>query len=145
MREINNGVTTDNTGEALEDQLGLNNDSTEIPAHITKRQTLPLDHNIRSLLASTHNRRLANHTQMPLHRKSTSGDKQKEQIVLNGKRYIQTDTHCIQYCTASHNTKESKIALLVDRGANAGLAGEDVRLIEKAMRYADVWYQRSYH
>ena len=35
--EVNNGVTTDNTGEALEDQLDLNNDSTEILAHITKR------------------------------------------------------------------------------------------------------------
>ena len=46
--------------------------------------------------------------------------------------------HCIQYRTASHNTKESKIASLVDRGANGGLAGEDVRLIEKTMRYADV-------
>ena len=83
--EVNNGVTTNNTGEALEDQLGLNNDSTEILAHITKRQTLPPDHNIWSLLASTHNHQLANNTQMPSHWKSTGGDKQKEQIILNGK------------------------------------------------------------
>ena len=83
--EVNNGVITNNTGEALEDQLGLNNDSTEILAHITKQQALPPDNNIRTLLASTHNHWSVNNMQLPLHRKSNGGDKQKEHIVLNGK------------------------------------------------------------
>ena len=32
----------------------------------------------------------------------------------------------------------NKVSSLVDRGANGGLAGEDVRLIEQTARYADV-------
>ena len=65
--DVNNGVTMDDTSEALEDQLGLTNDSTEILAHITKRLTLPQDHNIWTLLASTHNCQSVNNTQLPIH------------------------------------------------------------------------------
>ena len=71
------------------DAAGIN-DSTQLLAHITNQQALPPSHNIRSLLASTHNRRSANTTQLPANRKN---DKNKEQIVLNGKRFVQADNH----------------------------------------------------
>ena len=58
---------------------------------------------------------------------------QKNSLVIDGKRYVQVDHHCLQYQIASHEKSNGKIASLIDRGANGGLAGEDVRIIEKTM------------
>ena len=51
---------------------------------------------------------------------------------------MQVDHHRLQYRIASHEKNIGKIASLIDRGANAGLAGEDIRIIEKTMCTADV-------
>ena len=61
-------------------------------------------------------------------------------VVIDGKRYIETNTHRIQYRfseTAGINHRE-RISALVDRGANGGLAGGDVRVLEHTLRQADI-------
>ena len=59
-----------------------------------------------------------------------------EEIVVNGKKYRQIQKHQILYSVSSH--KSQKAGSLVDRGANGGIAGEDVRIIEKSDRTVDV-------
>jgi len=59
-----------------------------------------------------------------------------EGIVINGKRYHQVYTHCVLYSTSSH--KSHKPGSLVDRGANGGIAGNDICIIEKSDQMVDV-------
>ena len=59
-------------------------------------------------------------------------------MVIDEKRCIQADMHKMQYRVASHEKADIKIASFINRGANSGLAGEDVHIIEKTMRTADV-------
>ena len=53
-----------------------------------------------------------------------------EKIVVNGKRYHQIQVHCIFYSVSSH--KSQRDGSLIDRGANGGIAGDDVCIIEKS-------------
>jgi len=59
----------------------------------------------------------------------------KHTIILDGVTYKQA-MHCVNYKVSAHSS--SKAATLVDRGANGGMAGSDVRLVETGERYADV-------
>ena len=56
----------------------------------------------------------------------------EQTVVINGKRYVRADTHHVNYRVAS-STTSTKTASLVDRGANGGMAGEDVRMIEQTL------------
>ena len=60
------------------------------------------------------------------------------EIVVNGKRYRSVQVHRIHYHVSQHNAK--KTGSLVDRGANGGLAGSDVRIVHKPVhpKYVDV-------
>jgi len=61
-------------------------------------------------------------------------------IVIDGKRYIETNTPRIQYRfseAAGINHREA-ISALIDRGANGGLAGKDVRVLEHTLCQADI-------
>jgi hypothetical protein len=60
----------------------------------------------------------------------------KDIIFLNGKKYIQADTHSICFNISTSFT--TQVSSLVDHGANGGMAGEDVRLIETGEKCADV-------
>jgi len=53
-----------------------------------------------------------------------------EEIVVNSKWYHQVHAHCILYSVSSH--KSHKPGLLIDRGANGGIAGNDIHFIEKS-------------
>jgi hypothetical protein len=112
-------------------------ESNMILAHITKQKATTSPHDIRNILASAHKRSEANnHFQSGSQGKSA--DKAKNSVFIDGKRYIQADNHKLHYNIANHEKKETKIASLIDRGANGGLAGEDVRIIERSDRTADV-------
>jgi len=85
---------------------------------------------LRQLLANTH--RVA-----PAVAPTTSDNRT---VVIDGKRYIKTNNHRIQYRfseAAGINHREG-ISALVDRGANGGLAGEDVRVLEHTLSQADI-------
>ncbi len=53
-----------------------------------------------------------------------------DEIVVNGKRYQQVHAHHIFYSVSSH--KSQRVGSLVDRGANGGIASDDVHIIEKS-------------
>mmetsp|Transcript_22842 Transcript_22842/g.34622 ORF Transcript_22842/g.34622 Transcript_22842/m.34622 type:complete len:251 (+) Transcript_22842:1686-2438(+) len=68
---------------------------------------------------------------------SKQDDKDIEVAVINGKKYIRkANVHNIIYKTSAHahSIKQS----LVDRGANGGIAGNDVRIISRTGEYVDV-------
>jgi len=90
--------------------------------------SVPLDSAIRQLMANTHQS------------SNSSADNAKKSVVIDGKRFVQTNVHRIQYrfseaAADNHRLGESS---LVDRGANGGLAGEDIRVIEHTLRKADI-------
>ena len=61
-------------------------------------------------------------------------------VVIDGKRYVETNTHRIQYRfskAAGINHRKGNSAL-VDQGANGGLAGEDVRVLKHSLCQADI-------
>ena len=62
--------------------------------------------------------------------RTTSSPQKQSEIVLNGVKYRSVHIHeRVQYHISAINT--STTASLVDRGANGGLAGSDVRIISK--------------
>jgi hypothetical protein len=114
----------------------LDEDSTAILAHITRQKILPAFHNIRNVLASAHKRSDANSLSQGQQRNErTQG---KSSVIVDGKRYVQADKHEVTYKVANLEASDGRISSLIDRGANGGLAGEDVRLIETTGRTADV-------
>ena len=62
--------------------------------------------------------------------KSDADSSKGDEIMINGKKYRQVQSHRIYYSVSSH--KSSRIGSLVDRGANGGIASDDVRIIEKS-------------
>ena len=62
----------------------------------------------------------------------------QQSIVVNGVTFLSVDTHNVVYCTSKSATTPNAVASLIDRGANGGLAGSDVRVIETTQRHADV-------
>ena len=149
-RDTHNDASTgqvENSSEIyLQDNISNNIDCTDLIAHLTKRSSLPANHKLRALLASSHKTGEVANTgedqrSTQLHQRpptSTSGG-DRESVVIDGKRYIQADTHHIEYRVAANAaTTQHQISSLIDRGANGGLAGQDVRLIEKTLRCADV-------
>jgi len=61
-------------------------------------------------------------------------------MVINRKRFIETNIHRVRYrfSEAAAETNRDNVASLVHRGANGGLAGDDVRVIEHTHRKADI-------
>jgi len=53
-----------------------------------------------------------------------------DKIVIIGKKDCQVQVHCIYYSVSSH--KSQKVGSLIDRGANGGIASDDVCIIEKS-------------
>jgi len=56
-------------------------------------------------------------------------------LVVNGKKYRQVNVHAL-YSVSAH--KSNRSGSLADRGANGGVAGDDVRIINKTGRHVDV-------
>jgi hypothetical protein len=59
-----------------------------------------------------------------------------QELVIDGRRYCAVNVACIYSVSFSHCTTVA--ASLVDRGANGGIAGEDVRVIEMTLWKVDV-------
>jgi len=77
----------------------------------------------------------SSHTKQSLSRSFTSSS----EIVLNGKKYRSANTAKIEYNVSKHHGR-TLARSLVDRGANGGLAGADVRIVEKhiSLRLVDI-------
>jgi len=59
------------------------------------------------------------------------------EIVVDGKKYWQVNTHTINYSVSIH--KSSQVGSLVDHGANGDIARGDVHVTEKTGCSMDVW------
>jgi hypothetical protein len=94
-----------------------------------KDQTSPVTGSLRHLLANTHT--TAKSVEQPSH---------KRIMVIDGKRFIETNLHRVWYrfSEAAAETNHDNVASLGDRGANGGLAGEDVRVIKHTHRKANI-------
>jgi len=90
--------------------------------------SVPLDSAIRQLMANTHQS------------SNSSADNAKKSFVIDGKRFVKTNVHRIQYrfCEAAADNHRLGKSSLVDRGDNGGLAGEDICVIEHTLRKADI-------
>ena len=60
----------------------------------------------------------------------------KDIIILNGRKYIEADTHSISFSISGSFIAE--VSSPVDRSAKCGMAGEDVHLLETAGKCANV-------
>jgi hypothetical protein len=98
-------------------------DSKVLMAHLTKRTPLPPG-DLQRVLSSSINK---TKTTIP----PASGD-----ISLNGKTYREVNMAKTIYVASDHRTVRR--GALVDRGANGGIAGDDVRIIHESGRQVDV-------
>ncbi len=101
-------------------------DDNTILAHVTQHKALPPGHLHRFLSSSIK----GNNKPPPSSNSSTS-----KEIILNGKTYRQVNVSKILY---HHSHLTFKKEALVDRGANGGICGNDVRVISKTGRTVDV-------
>ena len=100
------------------------NDDCTILANMKKCHQLPPGH-LQWFLSSSLNANQA---------KEMAPTKTKD-IILDGKHYREVAMCNIRYC---HSHSRIRRGTLVDRGANGGICGEDVRIIHKSGRIVDV-------
>ena len=135
LHELHGGDSppSDNTYDTFEPQLdgdtSVHEDIVEpdqpLLAHVTKKKPLPPG-NVKRLLSPAANSKP----------KQDSSD-QPQEVNLNGIVYRQVNTASVVYKVSASQTSHSKGAL-IDRGANGGIAGDDVRVIAKTGRCVDI-------
>ena len=96
----------------------------QVSAHAASQKSLPPG-NIKRLLSPASNK------------KPNSKPSEDFEISINGIKYCQVNFVNIQYTVTTSQT-QTKRGALVDRGANGGIAGSDVRLIAKTDRHVDI-------
>ena len=125
------GITDDNntdTDKFYDASSGPNNDDTSpsddaILAHMTQRKQLPPGH-LHRVLSSTQS-----------DSKTSSAAPSTNEVTIDGKLYREVNMAKVRYC---HSHSRTRRGALVDRGANGGICGNDVRIINKTGRMVDV-------
>ncbi len=102
--------------------------STALLAFLSKQQGSTHPGHLANVLSTSKNKSAKDARFMAKH--DASPPKDDEIVVNDGKKYRQVQVHCIYYSVSSH--KSQKVGSLVDRGANGGIAGDDVHIIEKS-------------
>jgi len=96
-------------------------------AHLTEQKKMhPGD--IRKVLASAHQRG---------GKTPTTSRNDRDYVIVNGKKYISANIHLVEYRVSTRNVIPNPGAL-IDRGANGGIAGDDVLLLETTSRTCNV-------
>ena len=108
-------------------------ESMALLAHITKQKPLPAG-DVHRLVSQAHQNKTL--VKNPPNKSKTQSA--KKEIVIDGTKYIQANHHTITYKIDNAETSDHTPAALVDHGANGSMAGEDVKLLCKTSRYADV-------
>jgi hypothetical protein len=90
--------------------------------HMTKRTLLPAS-DIQCILLSSLVKKDAPSTGVP-------------KVTINGNIYRQANTHNMVYCASNH--RSIRLGALIDRGANGGIAGNNVRIIDKSGQIVNV-------
>ena len=94
-------------------------------SHISQRERKFPPRDLRRVLSKTMS-----------HAKNPPSNNIDDEITIDGKKYRKINVHKLTYNVSVH--KGLRTGALVDRGANGGIAGEDVRVINKTGRQADV-------
>ena len=115
-----NSRDIDNAADSATTDHEANTNDQPILAHMTKKKSLPPG-NIKRLLSPTAN----------------GDNKTPREINVNGVIYREANMASVMYNVSNYQTATRKGAL-VDRGANGGIAGDDVRVIAKTGRQVDV-------
>lgn len=142
VHESNDDVEDDpdEPNDNATDSQGDEGESTRLVQFATTQTASPGD--IRRVLSSQSSRSSRPTSRPPIRSNSNSNNisnrnKEANEVVIDGKRYRQINMHeRVTYNVSNH--KASKKGSLVDRGANGGLAGDDVRIINKSDRFVDV-------
>ena len=137
----NENVDLQGNTDATESPNNDDPDDNPILAYVTQRNPTP-GVDIKSVLAAAHDRRKGG-TNAPVNKDKATlpppvPAKPQQTIVVNGVTFLSVDAHNVVCCTSESVTKRSATASLIDRGANGGLAGSDVRVIETTQRQANV-------
>jgi len=133
LHDLHGGSQSSNTDEIDDVDDAISDPEAQVEthpllAHLTKTKPLPPG-TVKRLLSATSNG------------KDRSGNSSKTQhntneINVNGVTYREVNTASIVYNIASYNA--TRRGALVDRGANGGIAGDDVRIIAKTGRQVDI-------
>ena len=129
LRMGSEGDVDDSPGDTIdpEDSQDGSSESTTLLAHATKRGKTLSPGDLRKVLSTTPGR---DSTRDP--------DKSHgKELVIDGKKYRQVNMAKMLYKVSTHKSS-SKGDSLVDRGANGGVGGEDVRVIDFTGRSVDV-------
>ena len=101
-------------------------DSQPLLAHVTKKKPLPPG-NVKRLLSPAANSK-----------PKQGSSEHPQEVNVNGIIYTrQINTVSVTYNISSTRATQSKCAL-IDRGANGGIAGDNVRIISKTGRSVDI-------
>jgi len=118
----------DTTEDLADTEPQLDEDtSTALLAYLSKQKSTTHPGHLANVLSTTKSKNAKGARFMP---KSDTDSSKGDEITINGKKYRQVQSHRIYYSVSSH--KSRRIGSLVDRGANGGIAGDDVRIIEKS-------------
>ncbi len=101
--------------------------STALLAFLSKQKSTVHPGHLANVLSTSKSKNAKGARFMP---KSDTDSTKSKEIMINGKKYRQVQSHRIYYSISSH--KSRCIGSLVDRGANGGIAGNDVHIIEKS-------------
>ena len=112
-------------GDAGDQEVG---DDQQILAHVTRRKVLPPS-DIRRVLA-------AQQSQVSQKFMQKDPGKAKKTITIDGIVYV-AKVHNVVYSISKHQADKQETSL-VDCGANGGMAGKDVMIIERGDRYATI-------
>jgi len=99
--------------------------STAFLAFLSKQKSAAHPGHLANVLSTSKNKNAKGARFMP---KSDASPPKDDEIVINGKKYWQVQAHCIYYSVSSH--KSMRVGSLVNRGANGGIAGDDIHIIE---------------
>jgi len=108
----------------------------ELLAFLSKQQAPNHPGHLVNVLSTSASKSSQGSKYLPRARARTPSPTKDNEIVVNSKKYRQVNVLIINYSVSIH--KSSQVGSLVDRGANGGIAGGDVRVIEKTERTVDV-------
>jgi len=113
-----------------------NENSTEFLAFLSKQQATNHPRHLANVLSTNMSKQPQGSKMMNKMQDCTPSPPKNNEIMVNGKKYHQVNNHKVCYYVSAHQSRY--IGLLVDHGANGGIAGNDVRIIKKSNQTVDV-------
>jgi len=127
-------ILPDPNEDLADAELQLNEDtSTALLAFLSKQKSTAHPGHLAHVLSTSKSKNAKGARFMP---KSDASSPKDDEIMINGKKYCQVQSHCIYYSVSLHKSRQ--IGSLIDRGANGSIAGDDVHIIEKSNQMVNI-------